>query len=264
MSETKFKIPISGSKSLHATLFSIDNKSIKSPLVILCHGFTGDRKEWGRFPNMARILNQNGFDALTFDFAGSGENHREPVTLSQQVGDLLDVYSWTKIQQYTEISILGLSFGGLTLLYAELLDCVTHIFWAPAFYVYRDIKKYQKFQMKVASLLKITPIKIKSGSGKSNLIEKPFLTELMATKLTIDEKLTNLHIPTLILHGGDDNTVNPSYSADAFKVMPSDVNHKRIEIEGADHDFKEEHLEMFIEKSIEWLKAYHHPINRIN
>jgi len=97
------------------------NKSVKPPIIIMCHGFLGDKYEWGRFPETAKSLNREGYDALIFDFSGYGENKREPVTLTKLANDLENVFNWVKNQGYSKIAVLGLSFGGLTSIKAHII-----------------------------------------------------------------------------------------------------------------------------------------------
>ncbi|MGH2725997.1 MAG: alpha/beta fold hydrolase, partial [Actinomycetota bacterium] len=56
--------------------------------VVVCHGFTGDRHEDGRFDRLAEALNADGFTVLAFDFAGSGESDDVPLTVAGEVEDL--------------------------------------------------------------------------------------------------------------------------------------------------------------------------------
>ena len=122
---------------LHCVLYKCEvdqhseKKLDKHPILILCHGFTGDKYECGRFPELAKACNKEEIDALTFDFSGSGENNRIPIRLYNQFRDLESVYKWTQDQDYKRIAVLGLSFGGLTALGANLPGIITYIFWAP-------------------------------------------------------------------------------------------------------------------------------------
>ncbi|MHA1391702.1 MAG: alpha/beta fold hydrolase [Promethearchaeota archaeon] len=86
MEEKRVLIPSGNEKKLHGVIyFALEKNTIdKPPILIMCHGFTGDKYEWGRFPKTAKVLNKEGYDALIFDFSGSGENKREPVNLSKQ------------------------------------------------------------------------------------------------------------------------------------------------------------------------------------
>ena len=125
MDQIKKLIPRSIGGHLHAVHFTNEkvNKSEDSKhilFVIFCHGFKGDKYEWGRFTETAIALSKVDFESLLFDFSGYGENEQEFITLSKQARDLEDVYDWVKNQGYSNIAVIGLSFGGLTLLVANL------------------------------------------------------------------------------------------------------------------------------------------------
>ena len=122
-------IPRSTNGNLNSLHFITGEPFDKTPVVILAHGFSGDQTEWGRFTKTALEFNKAGFDVVTFDFSGSGKNPREPITLSKQVQDLKDVYKWVKNKGYVNINVLGLSFGGLTALEANLPELKSTVFW---------------------------------------------------------------------------------------------------------------------------------------
>ncbi len=118
----RIQIPKRTGEILHGDLFIPDSEMDSTPqtLVILCHGFTGDRQEWGRFTQLCETLADNGYHAITFDFSGSGENARELITLSKQVADLEDVALWGRKHNFSNFVTIGLSFGGLTSLLASI------------------------------------------------------------------------------------------------------------------------------------------------
>ena len=60
MSEQKLVIPSKSGESLNAILYksSIEEEH-KVPLLIMCHGFTGDKFEHGAFPNYYEISMRN-------------------------------------------------------------------------------------------------------------------------------------------------------------------------------------------------------------
>lgn len=254
MREKKILIPRSVGGNLHAVHFlSKEEYSSKDeqklPFVIICHGFTGDKYEIGRFPTTARALNTAGFDALIFDFSGSGENEREMLTLSKQVRDLEDVYAWAKIQGYSWIAIIGLSFGGLTALVANLPEIRTLIFWAPAFYM----RKF--FTPSTEENLKKKPFTIQSSGDYDPItIDITFVESL--SSYDVNSYLQKLETPALIIQGTKDGTIGPADIRKGFKLLPQDEHHELIEIDNATHDFEDEDLAKFIQISIEWLKKY--------
>ncbi|MFX1282983.1 MAG: alpha/beta hydrolase [Promethearchaeota archaeon] len=210
----------------------------------MCHGFTGDKYEWGRFPKTAKKLNKIGYDAIIFDFSGSGENKREPVLLSKQVSDLEDIFHWAERLNYTKFATIGLSFGGLTALIANI-PVRTAIFWAPAFYLEQITNKshYSHF-----------PFKLPSATPPEIYIEEDFIHELK--EITTNENLQKLNIPSLIIHGEIDSAVKAELSVKAVGQIPSTVNHKLHLVKNADHLFHNEQLEEFIAESIKWLQKY--------
>ena len=254
MSEKKILISRRVGGNLHAVHYlsrgeysSEDDKRL--PFVIICHGFTGDKYEWGRFPTTANALNEAGFDALIFDFSGSGENDREFITLSNQARDLEDVYAWAKNHGYSWIAAIGLSFGGLTLLIAKLFEVKTLIFWAPAFHL------KNMFSPRAQENLKKKPLMLpSSGDGEPIKINNTFVEDLSQYDFSI--YLQKLATPALIVQGTKDRAVRPRNTREAFKHLPQDDHHKFIEIDKAGHDFDGAHLTEFIELSINWLKNY--------
>ncbi|MHA1805315.1 MAG: alpha/beta hydrolase [Promethearchaeota archaeon] len=256
--EEKFFISKSVGGTLSAVLYTthepfIFDEKEKAPLIIMCHGFTGDKDEWGRYPRAAKIFNEEGFDALTFDFSGSGENEREVVTLSKQVRDLTDVHSWAKELGYTWIALLGLSFGGLTVLVSNLPEIKTMVLWAPVLY-YRETFEDEKLNLfKILDNLHKRPLKLpSSGVGGKILVDKSFSEDLLS--LDIDSLLRVHEIPTIIIQGTEDTVVKAESTRRAFSLLPPDKGHQLIEIKGATHDFDNAHLEQFINVSLEWLK----------
>jgi len=254
MIEKKILISRSIGGNLHAVHFlskeefsSTDEN--KPPFVIICHGFTGDKYEIGRFLRTARALNDAGFDALIFDFSGSGENEREMLTLSKQVRDLEDVYAWAKNQEYSWIAVIGLSFGGLTALVANLPGIRTLIFWAPAFYM----RKF--FTPSTEENLKKKPFTIQSSGDYDPISIDITFVESLAS-YDVNSYLQRLETPALIILGKKDGTIGPKDIRKGFKLLPQDEHHELIEIENATHDFEDEHLTLFIEASIKWLKKY--------
>jgi len=157
MAQEIISIPRTTNGNLNGIHFETGKSYENTPVVILAHGFTGDQEEWGRFTKTALEFNKAGFDAVTFDFSGSGKNPREPITLSKQVQDLKDVHIWVKSKGYKKINVLGLSFGGITTLVANLSEIKSTVFWAPAFYLKRAFPKKHVFLMRFLSKLTNKP-----------------------------------------------------------------------------------------------------------
>ncbi len=243
-----------GNGTLKAIHYKTGGAPNSTPFIIFCHGFTGDKYEWGTFPKTAEKLAAEGFDAIIFDFSGSGQNPREPITLSKQVQDLEDVFGWAKQQGYAKISAIGLSFGGLTLLVAKLPDLKAAVFWAPGFNLAKRFNLFKRFGWRFASLFKKGPKKIKSTETGPIWVDYSFVEDLL--DYNVDEYLVDFATPTLIVQGTADTSVKPHDTRFAFQLMPIDDHHQLVEVPGATHLFQDAHLDQFINQTIVWLKKY--------
>ena len=252
MIEKKILIPNAERSDLHGVFYytSEENPSNKPPILIMCHGFTGDKYEWGRFPETAKALNKEGYDVLIFDFSGSGENTREPVNLSKQAADLENVYKWVINQKYSKIAVLGLSFGGQTVLKAKLPGIISYVFWAPLTLLHTTGDQSEWFKD-----INKGPVEIAtSGEGDPIIIDMSFVMDV--AKFQVRPALKNLTPPTLIVQGTADTKVPLELTKKAFSMMPQDDNHKLVEVQDATHDFEERHLKEFIKETVNWLKTY--------
>lgn len=107
------------------------------PLVVLCHGFTGNRNGDGHFPRVARELADRGIACVAPDFAGNGESALPftDYTLSGMYDDLESVIAYMRTAYPVSSETLGLvghSMGGrvATLHLDERVTAVA--LWSPA------------------------------------------------------------------------------------------------------------------------------------
>lgn len=235
---------------LHGIHYLHSKESKKISILIMCHGFTGDKYEHGRFPELAKACNKEGFDGLVFDFTGSGENERVPVTLFKQIADLESVYKWVQNQGYINIAVLGLSFGGLTALGANLPGIKTYIFWVPVLFLHTTDDQADWFKD-----LDKGPVEIPSTiEGRPIIIDLSFMTDF--AKLRVKYHLKKFDYPVLIVQGTSDETTPYELTRKAFNFLPNKNENKLIAVENATHDFEGEHLKEFIKHTIDWLKLH--------
>jgi pimeloyl-ACP methyl ester carboxylesterase len=261
MITSKILVPRRNGGQLNADYFTPDSSDseLNDTLLILCHGFTGERTEWGRLTHAGEKLAENNYHAIIFDFSGSGENVREPITLSKQVQDLEDVVQWGREQGFSRFATIGLSFGGLTSSLANIPDRFTAIFWAPAFYMNRILRKktgplYGLIRWKLCKPGSILHIPKGKSKQPTLIIDHNFYEEI--DKVNLDSFLPNFTIPSLIIQGTSDKSALYPWTKEAFSKFPQDDQHQMIDVPGATHDFNGEHLEQFISISIDWLKKF--------
>lgn len=249
MTEQYFKISKTSGYDLHASLFKKGNEN----LVIMCHGGLGDRYEHGRFPHATKMLTENGFDVLCFDFSGSGENERIPFLTSFMIIDLETVWKWAKQQNYDSINTIGLSLGGLVSMCTTLPGRKCAVFWAPAFYVNDFIPPFFQLITKIVPKHSKATLKLKSsGMGPKIRFTIGFINELL--ELNVEKYLNGFTIPTLFVQGTRDRVVNPESTKKAFNLLPHDDKHILKMVKGAPHDFKGAHLDEFITHTLTFLK----------
>jgi len=202
-------------------------------IVIMSHGFTGDKSEWGRFNKIAKMLNDSGYNVLTFDFSGCGESEDDTLTVKKQVDDLKSAIRFVKLKGYKKIGLFGHSLGGLISLKCFTREVVTMVLFAPVTDKIKCAwdKKYSEEQLKELNEKGyITKIRNK-GVRKKILIDKQMLED--RENINQDKLLKDVKCPILIIHGKEDESVPPTDSVEAVKLLSEE---SKLElIDNADH-----------------------------
>lgn len=221
------------------------------PLIVVCHGFSGNKESGGTAVAMANELAPLGFDTLLFDFTGCGESEGpwEEITLSRQIEDLGSVVDWVRSRGYRRIILNGRSFGGATVLaYAAVdrqIDAVCT--WAA---VARPFELFGGFIGKEVKLDGPADEKIKlPAGGGSAYLRRRFFQDLQGYNLP-ECAARIAPRPLLLFHGTADKVVPIS---DAHLLFDAAAEPKELAvIEGADHGFSE-HREQVWERFFRWL-----------
>lgn len=208
----------------------------KSPLVILCHGFSGNCQSQ-LFIDIADDLYHNGIATLRFDFNGHGKSEGlfQNMTVLNEIEDLKDVIKWAEQQPWVEnISLLGHSQGGVvaSMTAGELGDEVIKnlVLMAPAA-VLRDDALRGNTMGAQYDPWNMTSDYVQLPFGDLKLGRKYIET---AVNLPIYETAFNYDGPVLVIHGTHDRVVpytygeryNQGYSHSSIKLLP-----------GEDHSF---------------------------
>lgn len=108
------------------------------PLVVLCHGFTGNRQGDGHFAPLAEDLAAHGIATVRLDFAGCGDSTEPYVnyTLANMAADVDSVIGYMQATYGTgKTALVGHSMGGrLASLYPQLgqYPVTALALWSPA------------------------------------------------------------------------------------------------------------------------------------
>lgn len=245
----------SSNLSLRGMLHIPKSTDTKVPIVIIFHGFGGNKMgPHFIFVKVSKILEDMGIASIRFDFAGSGESDGNfiDMTMENELKDANNILNYVKTLSFVDkerIAILGLSMGGAiaSMLAGERKsDISTMCLWAPAGNMNETIlskhyiaDKYDEF--------------IKQGyfDTEGLLLGIGFMDNIKDIK--IYEKAARYDKKSLIIHGDKDDVVLLSASEKYIEIYGESSQLKIIS--GANHTFdKKEWEEQVIEDTIEFLK----------
>jgi alpha/beta superfamily hydrolase len=229
-------------KTKTAQLSAVLHPAAGSRLVILCHGFTGHKLEHNRlFLHTARALQKAGLNVLRFDFMGSGDSSGEFSQMSPntQVRDTLDVLAWGR-RRYKKVALLGLSFGGATVICASYQAKVKPnalLTWSSV----PDFKWWEPKPRPEWKTMRDNPM----VPGLSFFRDRP--------KVNVPEAYVALNIPRMQIQGDQDI---PEFRERFEAYCPkSDPLVQHLVIPGADHVFGQgTHRRRVIAESARWLR----------
>lgn len=126
---------------LRGMLHIPENIKNKVPIVIIFHGFCGDKMgPHFIFVKLSRLLERAGIACIRFDFAGSGESEGDfiDMTMDSELKDANNILNYARTLDFVDndrIGIVGLSMGGAIasmLAGDRKIDIKTICLWAPA------------------------------------------------------------------------------------------------------------------------------------
>lgn len=251
--------------------------------VLFLHGFKGF-KDWGHFPVFCRDLASSGYAVIALNFSKNGTDEKltelnqmdlfRKQTLSgnlDEVGLVIQAIDKGKISidgcrlNSYDIGIIGHSRGGTTAAaaaaeYREISALVT---WA-------TVSDFSKFWSKdlirqwenegVAHILN-------ARTGQLMPVDKVVYQDSItqADRVAAINRITEVHAPSLFIHGSADEGVHPNNSRQLWKQCPAEDKELLI-IEGAGHTFGSahppednnypEHFQKLADATIEWFTEY--------
>lgn len=211
---------------LHGTLTS-PSKKVRG-IMLLVHGITSDREEWGIFERLAQVVAADGIACLRFDYRGHGESALDSSKISL-AGILTDILSaWDELERRVEPAntamryIIGSSFGGgLAYAAAGRIGRIKRAFLlAPVFDYLVDIEN--------CAPRWASDLKRKDHFSYNDLR----LGRAIVNEAFYFDPLAGPAIPTTIFHGTADTDVSIELSQ-AIATRQSKV--QLIPVEGAGH-----------------------------
>jgi len=204
-----------------------------SEIVIVVHGFSSN-KETGAV-TISRELNKIGINALRIDLDNHGESDLDfesGVSIPNYVKQVEAAMDYCKGLGYKEISLVGTSYGGLVVFAVALghPEIKRMVLRAPVVDYEEHAKKweYSEEEMKEFKETGIVPYynrHKKRFDVTFDFIEKSY-------PYSMYDNAGKVRIPTLIIQGDEDKSVDPKAAERAVKVFP---NAKLHIIKGAGH-----------------------------
>ncbi|MFH1649322.1 MAG: alpha/beta fold hydrolase [Candidatus Woesearchaeota archaeon] len=189
-------------------------------IIVMGHGFTGDKSECGGFDRIAEEFNKAGYNVFRFDYAGCGESDDAPLSVSRHREDYVAVLDYVESRGFSRIGFFGHSISGLVAL--EVMDprVKALVFTAPVTAPMQDYaeKKYDESQLEeLQETGFITRYRDKGPRYKSVIDGKSIdeRKEVDQTKL-----LGKLNIPVLVFYGKLDVWVPYENSVEAMTLFP--------------------------------------------
>ncbi len=208
-----------------------------SPLIILVHGFAGNRDENGLFTAARDYLLGHGFSVLRFDHRGCGESggSYSEVRISDLRQDLLHVIKYVGMMRDDlapeSIGLVGFSLGAATGILANSRRVNSYVFWSPAINTADDmLPRYQTTEVsqELEKYGVFSKAGLKVGSG---LIE-----DLRQNGALKDLEQGKFRHNVLIVHGMADQRISYKSSEAAKDFLGA--RSRICLLKEADHSFR--------------------------
>lgn len=216
-----------------------------APVVICCHGFTGDKVGANQLMrNLAQCLEAAGFCAVRFDFAGSGDSEgtfAADTTVAGWQDDVRSVVAWVESRlPGRPVYLLGHSLGGLVALTAADRALAGRIAVAPVVHPvenFRDTILGPELWAKAARGERIV-----NFYGKGFALDSGFVRDLTAGGYDPFAAAAAFAVPLLIVHGTADAAV-PIAGSEELRDACASIK-EYASLDAADHVFTGRHDEL--------------------
>lgn len=229
------------------------------PVIILCHGFTGEKVGGNQLLlHIANALETGGYAVVRFDFTGSGESEGSfeiDTTITSWQSDLCQVIRWTKEQpafRKSPLFLLGHSLGGCIVLLHDdgHLPIAGRIALAPVIFPesnFRELILGPELWAAAASGQTIAHF-----YGKGFALQPDFVRDIQARQHAPLLASENYRDAVLLVHGSADTAV-PAKDSQAYFEAYKGPKELHI-LDGADHSFSR-HVPQLQEKLVTWISA---------
>ena len=226
----------------------IPDRASPVPLVILSHGFGGNR---GGVKGYAESFAEHGIAAYIFEFIGGGNHIKSDgkmtemsvLTEAEDLTVILDNLKADSRFKPEQIFLLGESQGGFVSTYIAALrpdDIAGLVLLYPAFVLHDYVRRRTPDPERIPDTMKLL------GKTIGRIYNKDVLS------FDIYTLMPRYSGKTLIIHGTADSLVPLSYSERAVKTFP---NAKLIKLDGAKHVFHGDMMQKAAEDAVKFVQS---------
>jgi len=224
----------------------------RQPTIVICHGFKGF-KDWGSFPYIAEKLAFAGFGVVSFNFSHNGvgedlENFTEldrfkENTFSLEQEDLRLLLAAMREKRHAvfdvlnteRIGLVGHSRGGIAVLSVGVEhDDVGSIVTLASIAGMPHLEAEEEQEWREAGVRFI----LNARTGQQLPMGIGLLAEIKEVTEKLQDTVTHLQKPLLVIHGDADQSVNVSSADQLCSWAPQAT---KVILEGADHTFGARH-----------------------
>lgn len=216
--------------------------------IVMSHGFTGDKHEWGYFDEVAEGLNEAGYNVLVFDFSGGGESNKSPITAEKEIDDLDSAINYMLSRGVDKIGLYGHSLGGYISLKNYRPEVKAMVLTAPVTDSIDLSKNHPIWTLTSKTFGRIPAIKYIRKKRKMMWISSKIVDEMK--DVNQQDLLSGVDCPVLIIHGDEDEAVSLEDSKNAVNTL--DDSELKV-IEGLTHGYNN-HLDEVSEAAESWFR----------
>lgn len=253
------------------------------PIIIFLHGFKGF-KDWGTFPDAFFEMARQGFAVLAINFSHSGVGSDSDVveypdlfrsqTLSQELADIEvtleaiksgDIGKPAGLTNLFPIGMIGHSRGGHTAIAAaaEFDDISCLVTWAAVANVLDSWSDSMKKDWEKSGVTEVA----NTRTGQVLPIDRVLFDDTVENRnrLIAIERVKELYIPCMFIHGNQDESVPHRNSQLLYEACPGYEKEKLL-IDGANHTFGSSHpfdsedlpekFSEVVDQTIRWFQLY--------
>lgn len=192
-------------------------KTKKPPIVVMLHGFAGNKDENGLFQHAAECLHRNGFATMRIDLRGCGESNGDLVNanlelLSRDFHSIIEFVREIKEINSKRIYVIGFSLGATIAIMGYSNKIEGMVLWSPVLFPKKDM--YPRYcTPSVQEQVEKNGYFIKSGLKVGHSILKDI------ENCDLLPYIKRIDCPILIAHGGQDNKIDIKSSEEAVQYF---------------------------------------------